>query len=99
MVTIEERNALYAERPRKFTAQDVGYEPSQPYGIFRCSSCLSFYVRLVDLKATCDIFRSPETDEKGVDPGYRCRFWTTDGETFPMLKEEKEKTVDRGGQE
>jgi hypothetical protein len=38
--------------------------------------------------AVCEIMRSPEVDEYGVRPDWRCRFQTVDGDSHPLLEPE-----------
>jgi hypothetical protein len=70
------------DRPEKMSAEDVDYRESE--GKERCGRCLHFYERRVDSHGVCEIFRSEEADEDGVNPIYVCDFYTPDGEKFPL---------------
>jgi hypothetical protein len=87
-VNREEYEDLVQERPRKFTPEEVGYEEAPEGSSIRCAGCFHYYRRAVDGLAVCEIMRSDETDTKGVEPEWRCRFQTVDGDSFPLLEEE-----------
>jgi len=88
MIDKREYDKLIAERPRKFTPNEVGYRKAPRGSEQRCENCGHFYVRKVDGFTTCEIMRSAETDEKGVDPKYLCNWWTRDGEDHPLAGKE-----------
>ena len=84
--TLQQVADILDDRPKKLDAEQVGYEAAPEGSEFRCASCLRYYRRAVDNFATCEIFRDEETDENGVNPAYRCRFWTSDGDQHPLLE-------------
>jgi hypothetical protein len=75
---------LMADRPRKFTADEVGYRKAPRGSEYRCGNCFHFYARQIDGRTVCEIFRSPETDEDGVDPRYFCTWWNSNGIDHPL---------------
>jgi len=90
MVTLKEYQDLTEDRPEKFTAGEVGYEPAPKGSAFRCGSCFHLYRRSPDNFQVCEIFRDDSADEEGIDSSYRCAFWTApDGEGHPLLPEEE----------
>jgi hypothetical protein len=84
-LTQKEYEELVADRPKKFSPDDVNYREADG-NQKRCGKCIHFYVRLADRLTTCEIMRSDETDENGVDPEFVCDFFTKDGEEFPMQR-------------
>ena len=88
MITRQDVKKIIEDRPWKFSAEDVGYTAAPEGSVMRCASCLRYFRRAIDGHATCEIFRSEEVDEHGVDPAYRCSFFTVDGDIFPLLEEE-----------
>jgi len=89
MITLEDYRKLVAERPEKFTEEDVGYRSAYNGGP-QCKGCLHFFERRLDKFGVCEIMRSRATDEDGVNPSWTCRFNTVDMQKFPLL-EQKEK--------
>jgi hypothetical protein len=87
MVTLDEYREIVADRPEKFSAEEVGYEEAPEGSALRCAACLHYFRRAIDGFTTCEIFRSEETDTEGVKPDWRCRFYTVDGQVFPLLEE------------
>jgi hypothetical protein len=87
LVTLAAVLELYGERPFKFGPEQVGYGPAPEGSAIRCASCLSYFKRAIDGHAVCEIFRSEETDQEGVRPDYRCQFWTSDGDVYPLTEE------------
>ena len=90
MVTLEKYFDVLDDRPYKFTAKQVGYMPAPEGSQMRCASCLHFFRRAIDDFAVCEIFRSDESDEKGVQPHWRCGFWTVDGDVHPLLEKQQD---------
>ena len=88
MADLAEYRKLLEDRPEKFKADDVEYEPAPAGSVLRCASCIHFFARRVDNFTTCEIFRDPETDANGVRPDFRCKFYTSDGDVHPLLMEE-----------
>lgn len=83
--TVAEYNKLIEDRPDKFDAEDVGYREAE--GRERCGRCIHLFIRKLDNFGVCEIFRSDETDDDGIDPDHVCDFFTRDGSNFPLLKE------------
>jgi hypothetical protein len=90
MVSLDEYLDLLDDRPRKFTAKEVGYQAAPEGSVLRCATCLHFFHRAIDNFSVCEIFRSEETDRNGVKPHWRCGFWTLDGSVHPLLEKEEE---------
>lgn len=86
-VTREDYEQLIADRPEKFTADEVNYREAPEGSSIACHACVHFYRRAVDGLSVCEIFRDEETDKAGVQPNYRCDFQTADGDVFPLLDE------------
>lgn len=89
-ITKADYDDMMADRPEKFTPEEVGYRKAPRGSEYRCENCMHFYMRQVDRFHTCEIFRSPEVDERGVDLKYLCDWWTKDGEDFPLVRKEAE---------
>lgn len=84
LATLTEYKKLLDDRPEKFTSDQVDYRDSD--GKEKCVRCFHMYKRVLDQHGVCEIFRSPEVDEDGLDPNYVCDFFTHDGETHPLLE-------------
>lgn len=80
--SLEEYEKLVEERPRKWSAEQVNYRPGD--GPEFCKGCRHFYERRLDRFGVCEVFRSKETDEEGVQPNFVCDWWTQDGRKFPL---------------
>lgn len=89
-ITKTDYDDMVADRPEKFTAEQVGYRKAPRGSEYRCENCLHFYTRQVDRFGVCEIFRSLQTDEEGVDPKYLCDWWTSDRDTHPLVRKEDE---------
>jgi hypothetical protein len=87
-VTLADYEALVEDRPVKFTPEEVGYQPAPQGSAIRCANCFHYWRRSIDGMAVCEIMRSPEVDEYGVRPDWRCRFQTVDGDSHPLLEPE-----------
>lgn len=85
IVTKQQYDDLLKDRPVKFTPEEVGYTDAGDSAM-RCSTCRHYYLRQIDQFAVCEILRSDEIDDEGINPGWRCRFWTIDGERLPLLE-------------
>ena len=84
--TLQQVADILDDRPKKLTAEQVEYGPAPEGSAMRCGSCHHMYRRATDSFATCELFRSAETDEEGVDQSYRCRFYSPDGLQLPLLE-------------
>ncbi len=92
LITITEYEKLVADRPQKFSAEQVGYKDHTPRGQNEiCSSCLHFYRGEVAERTVCEIFR-PEGGKDVEALGF-CLFWTLEGKRFPLLKPARVKTL------
>lgn len=89
MVDLDTYLEVIADRPKKLNAQQVGYERAPNGSAFRCSGCLHYFRRAIDNFAVCEIFRDDETDRNGVQPDWRCRFWTVDLDVYPLQPEDE----------
>ena len=89
-ITKADYDEMMADRPEKFSAEEVGYRKAPRGSEYRCENCLHFYSRQVDGFGVCEIFRSPQTDISGVDPKWLCDWWTKDGEDHPLVRKEDE---------
>ncbi len=87
LVTLAQYDALMADRPEKFTPEEVGYQAAPAGSALRCAACFHYYRRAIDGLATCEIMRSDETDSEGVRPDWRCQFQTLDGDVHPLIWE------------
>ena len=86
-VTLAVYDDIVADRPVKLSAEEVEYGPAPEGSAMRCGACWHLYRRATDGFAVCEIFRSPEVDREGIDPAYRCKFHTVDGDVFPLMEE------------
>jgi hypothetical protein len=77
---------LLADRPTKFGPEEVDYEEAS--GPERCRRCIHFFENLVRPASTCEIVRLE--GDKDIKADWVCKFWTADGEEFPLLSHEKE---------
>lgn len=78
----DEYEALIDNRPRKFSPAEVGFvEKSDDAHL--CCGCIHWFINPARGSAVCEIMR-PEP-ERDVPPQARCRFWTPDGEWYPLL--------------
>jgi hypothetical protein len=100
VVSLTQYFEIIDDRPKKFTAKQVGYKPAPEGSAMRCAACIHFFVRAIDHFSVCEIFRSEETDANGVKPHWRCAFYTLDGDVHPLIeapdekeKEEEQKSV------
>jgi hypothetical protein len=79
--TFAEYQAMVADRPEKFGAEEVNFRKCEDIGN-ECEHCAHFYQQVAgDKRTTCEIFR-PDGDES-VDPEGVCDFMTRDFEEFP----------------
>lgn len=90
MATFQDYLDLLQERPEKFGADDVAFEPKSDSVEERCSRCYHFYQNAVSPRKVCEIYRADEEEEtdKGVPPGGVCKFFTHDGQNYPRLSDQ-----------
>lgn len=87
MVTFEQYQQVVADRPKKFTAEEVGFEPASS-GAERCQGCWHWYQGPKAGRQICEIFVG-QGEERQVNPEAVCKFWTADGAAFALLEQEK----------
>lgn len=87
-VGLDTYREIIADRPHKLTAEQVGYRKAD-VGEPQCKGCKHFFERRLDKFGVCEIFRSEQTDEDGINPNWTCQFQTVDMEKFPLLEESK----------
>ena len=80
---------LYAERPRKFDAKEVGFMPIAKDDRL-CCSCINWFYSPSMGFGVCQIFRP--ADDSGVEATSSCAFWTQNNEDFPHLEESDART-------
>ena len=87
-VTFDTYDRLISDRPFKLSPEEVNYTKAK--GTERCEYCVHFYNRVVDDWKVCEILRDIKDDdnEYPIKPDFRCDFFTTDNETFPLLGDE-----------
>ena len=92
----DDRLSLYRRvmdnRPFKMSRGEAGYRQAAEDEIgagCHCRDCIHFFTRRVDGLNTCEIYRD-EQDEQSIEPNYVCRYFTADGEEFPLLQGERE---------
>ena len=83
MKTLEDYYNLIDDRPAKFTADEVGFRKAATTAM--CASCIHWYRSAGGEHDVCEIMR-PENEQVPYD--WVCRFWTSDGEKFPLLEGE-----------
>lgn len=88
MPNLDDYNKLVENRPYKWSAEDVNYREAE--GRHRCARCLHFYERRIDHFGVCELFRSDDTDEEGVQPNFTCDWYTTNGKSFPLQANEED---------
>lgn len=72
------------DHPLKLTEAQAGYRADGGDDQAACGGCVHYYVGKVAQRQVCEIVR-PDNDEN-INPAGRCRFFTTDTENFPFLK-------------
>jgi len=76
---------MIENRPFKFNSEESEYAPSK--GKERCDSCLHYFVRKLDEFVVCEVVRPTEDGEESIIPNYKCKFFTPDGENYPLLED------------
>jgi hypothetical protein len=82
LATLENYDALVADRPPKFTAQEVDFRDRARNPKFRCGSCRHFFVGPNQLRNVCEILRLHP--ERSIPAGGDCLFWNKNGKDFPL---------------
>lgn len=85
--TREDIDSLLDERPRKLSPEEVDYKAAPEGSVIRCASCINLYQRAIDAHRVCQIVRSDEIDKEGIDPSFRCDWWTQDNFVYPLTEE------------
>jgi hypothetical protein len=85
IASMDEYDAMMADRPVKFMAGQVGYMEHQPEAEYQCQKCTHFFTSTN--RSVCEILRlSPE---KPIPHHAGCVFWTKNGEEFPLYESSK----------
>ena len=84
-VTKETYERLLENRPFKLNPDEADYGPGE--GEIVCKNCIHYFERKADGFAVCEVVRPDEDGVEAIQPFYKCRFWTNDGENFPLLDE------------
>jgi hypothetical protein len=87
MVTRKDIDELMSDRPFKFSPEEVDYRKSPSGSAMICAACFHLYRRAIDNHTVCELIRSDEIDRDGIDPSYRCDFYTCDGDVTPLRSE------------
>jgi len=83
--TLEEYRQLIADRPKKFTAEEVGFKSeSENDSILNCCSCAHWFQSPARNSSVCEIYRP--ADDGDVPSLGVCMFHTIDGKHFPLLE-------------
>jgi hypothetical protein len=94
LVTLDAYKRLTANRPYKFSSDEVDYREAN--GEDKCANCMHLYKRVLDSYGVCEIFRDGEgDDEEPIKDDWVCSFHTVDGEEFPLLKSTDKTSVPR----
>jgi hypothetical protein len=87
MIEFKEYLELLDDRPKKFTAEEVGFNEEAPEGEPPCASCVHYYTNLIGEFAVCEILRL--NPEAYIPPFANCKFWNMDRKDFPLLGPQK----------
>jgi hypothetical protein len=103
VATFRDYQRLLRDRPAKFDDAQSQYRIAQ--GKERCGICMHFFESPVSGYSVCEVVRP--IPERPIHPGWVCRFFTPDGENYPLIPEEEkglpqppagEQTAAAGGQ-
>lgn len=83
--TFEQYQKLIADRPKKFSPKDVNFHQAEE-GEPMCCACMHWYRSSAGEHDVCEIMR-PKNEM--VPWNWTCQFNTSDGESFPLLKKQK----------
>ena len=83
MITLDDYHELMADRPEKFTQDEVGYSATPRYDQV-CGECVHYFRNPATRHTTCEIMR-PSSDTENVSHVGWCYYWTGDYKTFPLL--------------
>lgn len=90
LVTIDELNALVADRPIKFGPKTSGFVRGGGKNGSPCLQCVRWYNSPASAHTTCEIVRVSDEDDQ-VKADDTCKLFSQDGKTLPLL-EKKEDT-------
>jgi hypothetical protein len=84
--SVSDYDALFqpAERPRKFSAEEVLFTIVPPLARYKCAGCRHWFVNAPSDRIVCEIMRLP--DERNVPGDGVCRFWNIQDGVFPLLR-------------
>jgi hypothetical protein len=80
--TLDDYFALYAKFPQRFSPDQVGFVDPSKSG-YRCGGCQHYYLNPAHRHCVCEIMEYRQYGN--VPPSGACRFWTVDGQNFPVL--------------
>lgn len=87
MVSKQRYEDLVSDRPKKFTALEIGFI-HKATDEHICGACWHFYKGKAAKRTVCEIYEGKGEDRK-VPAAGSCSFWTNDGTNFPKLAEGK----------
>jgi hypothetical protein len=94
VATFADYKRLLADRPAKFDDAQSQYRMAT--GKERCGACMHFFESPVSGYTVCEVVRP--VPERPIHPAWVCKFFTPDGEDYPLVPEE-EKGGRNGSQE
>lgn len=90
MVTPQQVAKMVADRPKKFTAEQVAFIPQSDNPSQTCGGCYHWYQSNIARRAVCEIY-APATEDRKVPAEATCAYWTVDGVTYPRIEKRKTK--------
>lgn len=85
-VSFADYEKMLADRPEKFTAEQVGYRKADEVGK-QCGQCIHLYKEVVgDQRTVCEILRLDPEDS--INPEFVCMFTSRDGVEYPYVKKD-----------
>lgn len=85
----EDVDLLMEERVRKLSPKEVDYRSAPAGSAIKCNSCHHGFRRNSDGRMMCELVGSDEIDEDGINPQWRCDWWTSDGDSYPLATEKE----------
>lgn len=76
---------ILENRPLKLTPEEAEYGPGEGQEV--CKNCMHFFIRKVDGFTVCEVVRPEDEETEAIQPNYKCRFMTDDGENYPLLED------------
>lgn len=80
---------LMEDHPVKLDEQQAGFVRGAGTEEGSCGACIHYYIGKVADRKVCEVFRP--ADASNIEPNDRCKFFSTDSETFPLLKDSPKK--------